>query len=66
MKGVPNPCKGVCDSTKTETKICTGCYRHTDEVGMWSSATDEQKDSIIKAAKARQREHKLERIGIRL
>lgn len=49
---VKSPCLKVCklDTNKT---VCIGCYRTLDEIGEWSRATNQRRQEIVDAARAR-------------
>ncbi|HEY0288355.1 MAG TPA: DUF1289 domain-containing protein [Pseudomonas sp.] len=48
---VPSPCISVC--RLDEQKVCTGCYRHVEDIRQWRSATDEQRRAIVAEAAER-------------
>jgi predicted Fe-S protein YdhL (DUF1289 family) len=46
-----SPCVARCGLN--EDDYCMGCYRHIDEIVVWSSASDEQKKQILAQLEAR-------------
>lgn len=40
-----SPCVARCGLN--EDDFCMGCYRHIDEIVIWSQATDQQKQQIV-------------------
>ncbi|GAA0786027.1 MULTISPECIES: DUF1289 domain-containing protein [Pseudomonadati] len=46
-----SPCVARCGLN--EDDYCMGCYRHIDEIVVWSSASDEQKKHIWDQLEAR-------------
>lgn len=40
------PCIGVCQIDK-QNKICVGCYRTLEEIGVWRRMSDEERDRIM-------------------
>ena len=49
---IESPCVRVC-VVHPEAKICTGCYRTTDEIARWSKMTAEERREIMNALPAR-------------
>ncbi len=45
------PCILKCSLDKE--KVCTGCFRHIDEITAWSKATAQERDIILKKARLR-------------
>lgn len=43
---VESPCKLVCVVHPVE-RICTGCYRTTDEIARWSRMTPDERREIM-------------------
>ncbi len=43
---VQSPCIKVCQIHPTE-RICVGCYRSTQEIGMWSLMSDEERREVL-------------------
>jgi predicted Fe-S protein YdhL (DUF1289 family) len=41
---VDSPCTGYC---RTENGVCQGCGRTIDEIMVWQSLSDEEKEEII-------------------
>jgi len=48
---VPSPCISVC--RLDEHKICTGCWRHVEDIREWRAATDERRREIVQQASDR-------------
>jgi hypothetical protein len=40
------PCIGVCQIDK-QTKLCVGCYRTLQEIGVWRRMPDEERDKVM-------------------
>jgi len=49
---IESPCVRVC-VVHPEAKICTGCYRTTDEIARWSKMTAEERREIMNALPGR-------------
>ncbi|QIR14115.1 DUF1289 domain-containing protein [Shewanella aestuarii] len=49
-----SPCVARCGLN--EDDYCMGCYRHLDEIVIWSSATNEQKQCIVDKLAARKQQ----------
>ncbi|WP_110948802.1 DUF1289 domain-containing protein [Pseudomonas bohemica] len=49
---VPSPCISVC--RLDEHKVCTGCYRHVEDIREWRSASDQRRREIVQQATDRQ------------
>ena len=47
-----SPCNDVC-TTDPESGLCVGCGRTQKEIANWLFFTDEQKKSVLKALKSR-------------
>ncbi|EGC39346.1 hypothetical protein DICPUDRAFT_27078 [Dictyostelium purpureum] len=47
VNGMKTPCIDVC-SMDTSSGFCKGCARNKQEIGNWSSMTNEQRDETIK------------------
>ena len=45
-KEIESPCVRVC-VVHPEARICTGCYRTTDEIARWSKMTPEERREIM-------------------
>lgn len=45
---IESPCISIC--VLDDEQMCLGCYRTLDEIGVWSNATEEQRQNIIDAA----------------
>ncbi len=43
---IESPCVRIC-VVHPEAKICTGCYRTTDEIASWSKMTPETRREIM-------------------
>ncbi|MEM0935242.1 MAG: DUF1289 domain-containing protein [Pseudomonadota bacterium] len=43
---VESPCIKVCQIHPTE-RICIGCYRSIQEIGMWSVMSDEERRAVL-------------------
>ncbi len=50
---VPSPCISVC--RLDEHKVCTGCWRHVEDIREWRSADDNRRRQIRAEAEQRQR-----------
>lgn len=48
---IESPCVACC-KLNTEA-ICTGCYRHIDEIADWNRQTDQRKAEILSACHQR-------------
>ncbi len=42
---VPSPCIGVCQLN--DAKVCQGCHRSIDEIALWSSMTNAQRQRTL-------------------
>lgn len=51
-KEIESPCVRVC-VVHPEARICTGCYRTTDEIARWSKMTPDERRDIMEALPAR-------------
>ncbi len=51
--GVPSPCRSLC--RLNEDDLCTGCGRSRDDIGRWTSMTDDERRACVARA-ARQRQ----------
>ena len=40
-----SPCVQIC---KLIDSVCVGCFRTTEEIGMWSKYTDKERKEVIK------------------
>ncbi|MCY4540980.1 MAG: DUF1289 domain-containing protein [Rhodobacteraceae bacterium] len=47
-----SPCRQIC-VIHPEHRLCIGCFRKPDEVGMWAQFTPEQRKSILAELPAR-------------
>ncbi|MHA6262263.1 DUF1289 domain-containing protein [Arenibacterium sp. CAU 1754] len=45
---IESPCVQICVVHPTE-RICTGCYRTTDEIARWSRMTPQERAEIMAA-----------------
>ncbi|AUG51394.1 DUF1289 domain-containing protein [Thalassospira marina] len=52
---VSSPCIGICE-LDAQKQVCTGCFRHIDEIGAWRTASDGQKKRILKMARDRKKQ----------
>jgi predicted Fe-S protein YdhL (DUF1289 family) len=50
-----SPCVRNC--CLDDKDVCLGCFRNIDEITGWSSASDHQRDKILKQAAARRAIH---------
>lgn len=41
----PSPCTSVC-RIDGETGWCEGCFRRLEEIGLWSSMSDDEKRAV--------------------
>lgn len=48
---VPSPCISVC--RLDEHKMCTGCFRHVEDIREWRAATDQRRWEIVQQAEQR-------------
>ncbi|WP_074754615.1 DUF1289 domain-containing protein [Pseudomonas abietaniphila] len=48
---VPSPCISVC--RLDDGKVCTGCFRHVEDIREWRAATDERRREIVRQASER-------------
>lgn len=48
---VPSPCISIC--RLDEGKVCTGCFRHVEDIREWRAATDERRREIVRQASER-------------
>lgn len=48
---VPSPCISVC--RLDESKVCTGCFRHVEDIREWRAASDERRREIVQQASER-------------
>ncbi|MFK3972599.1 DUF1289 domain-containing protein [Pseudomonas sp. NPDC087358] len=48
---VVSPCISVC--RLDELKVCTGCFRHVEDIREWRAATDERRREIVRQADQR-------------
>ena len=51
VPGVASPCIGVC--RLNDDDVCEGCHRTLDEIGEWSSVSDDRRRAILDAIAAR-------------
>ena len=51
-KEIDSPCIRVC-VVHPEARICTGCFRSTDEIARWSRMTPAERAEIMAALPAR-------------
>ncbi len=49
---IASPCVRLC-VVHPEARICTGCYRTTDEISRWSKMTNEERSDIMEALPGR-------------
>lgn len=49
---VSSPCVSICALDVND--ICVGCHRHADEIALWTTFSDEQKQEVL--GKVRERE----------
>lgn len=49
---IKSPCVGICTLDK-ETSICSGCFRHVDEIIDWTAYADEEKRTVLEKCKTR-------------
>jgi predicted Fe-S protein YdhL (DUF1289 family) len=48
---VKSPCISIC--RLDEQKVCTGCYRHVEDIREWRAATDERRREIVAESEVR-------------
>lgn len=53
-QAVPSPCISVC--RLDEHKVCTGCFRHVEDIREWRAASDERRREIVAQAVRRRLE----------
>lgn len=41
-----SPCVGICSATALGDEICIGCGRTFDEVRLWNTLSDQQKEAV--------------------
>ena len=46
-----SPCTGICQLDAND--LCYGCLRHSDEITIWSRASDTEKTAILKKVEQR-------------
>ena len=51
---IPSPCIAVCQ-LDPQSGLCRGCLRTTDEIGLWSTASDAERLEILARLKQRRR-----------
>ncbi|WP_101068238.1 DUF1289 domain-containing protein [Roseovarius salinarum] len=49
---IASPCIRIC-VVHPEARICTGCYRTTDEIARWSRMTADERREIMEALPGR-------------
>lgn len=49
---VQSPCIKIC-VVHPETRLCTGCLRSIDEIGAWSSMSDDARQQVLAELPAR-------------
>ncbi|SLN67178.1 hypothetical protein ROA7450_03577 [Roseovarius albus] len=49
---IASPCVRIC-VVHPEARICTGCYRTTDEISRWSKMSNEERKQIMDALPGR-------------
>jgi len=52
-KPVPSPCISVCVLNMED--VCTGCFRNTDEITLWTSYNNEERRACKARALAREK-----------
>jgi len=52
---IESPCIKVC-VLDPSGRICTGCFRTLDEIGLWGSLDDEQRRAVMAVLPQRRRE----------
>lgn len=57
MENIVSPCVRNC--CLNENDVCLGCFRSIEEIIQWSGATEQRKQEILNAAKARKNVHHL-------
>ena len=53
---VESPCVRVC-TLDDAGRVCLGCFRTLDEIGMWSQLTDNARRLVVEQAAFRRRAH---------
>lgn len=43
---IASPCNNICDIDRV-SGLCAGCLRTLDEIAIWGSATDAQRQAIL-------------------
>lgn len=51
-RNMTSPCTGVCTLDPLDT-ICIGCFRSRDEITLWRSSTDGERQLILDRAQER-------------
>lgn len=54
MKNITSPCIHVCKLM--EDGLCIGCFRTREEIGHWSSYSDEERTEIMEKLDDRRKE----------
>jgi predicted Fe-S protein YdhL (DUF1289 family) len=49
---IPSPCINVC-VLDVRTQLCTGCFRHIDEIAIWGGLSDPQKVAVLEEIEQR-------------
>jgi predicted Fe-S protein YdhL (DUF1289 family) len=49
---IPSPCINIC-VLDAQTQLCTGCFRHIDEIAMWGSLSDPQRVMVLEEIERR-------------
>ncbi|WP_120501973.1 DUF1289 domain-containing protein [Roseovarius sp. EL26] len=49
---IASPCVRIC-VVHPEARICTGCFRTTDEIARWSKMSNEERNEIMEALPGR-------------
>lgn len=52
MRKIPSPCTKVC-TMDPSSGFCLGCGRTIQEIGLWSSFSEEEREKITKDLAAR-------------
>lgn len=51
---VPSPCIKIC-VLDSEGRYCTGCLRTLEEIGLWTSLSNEERRAVLERLEQRKR-----------
>ncbi|WP_421865839.1 DUF1289 domain-containing protein [Motiliproteus sp.] len=58
---IPSPCIAACELNAKQ--ICTGCYRHVDEVAGWKQMDNHQRRQVLAAIQQRKAQRRTGLLG---